>query len=172
VVKKRRTARRPSRARGPWWVDLDTEALLDVRLCDLDLALEGSVLGERVDSLVDELDRKGLRYRPYVWLSDDWFTPEGSSGFAVPFYLAQPRLVRLEHSEMFEAEGSTRVQCVRLLRHETAHAVGNERLDVFPVWRCGSRTCPTAARRSPPRASSGTSSTPSASASAPARRAT
>jgi len=125
VPSVRRKTRRRSKAGDPWWLDLDTKELLDVRLCDLELQIEGSVLGERIDSLYDELERKHLGYRPYVWLSDDWFTPEGSSGFAVPFYLAHPRLVRLEHGQMFEAEGSTKVQCMRLLRHETAHAIDN-----------------------------------------------
>lgn len=109
----------------PWWALLDTEALLDVRLCDLQLQIEGSALQGRVDRLYDELARAGLRFRPYVWLSTDWFTPEDATGFAVPFYLAHPRLVRLEHAQMLEAEGSTLEQCMKILRHETAHAFDN-----------------------------------------------
>ena len=107
-----------------------------MRLCDLELELEGSALGERVERLCDELARKKLQWQPYVWLSDDWFTPEGASGFAVPFYLAHPRLVRLEHDQMFEAEGSTHVSCMRLLRHETGHAIDNAyRLHRRSDWR-------------------------------------
>lgn len=136
MTSKSRKARRPPKTREPWWVGLGTEELLDVRLCDLELELEGSVLGQRVERLYDELARKGLVYRPYVWLADDWFTPEGATGFALPFYLAHPRLVRLEHNEMFEAEGSTQVQCMRLLRHETAHAIDNAyRLHRRRDWR-------------------------------------
>jgi len=42
---------------------------------------------------------------------------------AIPFYLAHPRLVRLESNQMLEAEGSSPVRCMRILRHETGHAL-------------------------------------------------
>jgi hypothetical protein len=118
-----RKQRRRRRARDPWWVEASTDELLDLRFCDLGLSIEGSALGARIERLYAELERAGLRFKPYVWLSHEWFTPEGASGFAVPFYLAHPRLVRLEHSQMFEAEASTAKQCMRFLRHETAHAL-------------------------------------------------
>ncbi len=132
-AKRRRRAKQPA---TPWWAALPTEELLDVRLCDLDLSLPGTALQRRIDQLNGELERAGLVFRPYVYLSVDWFTPEGSSGFAVPFYLAHPRLVRLEHSQMFEAEGSTHDWCMKLLRHETAHAFDNAyRLHRRAAWR-------------------------------------
>jgi len=107
-----------------------------VRLCDLGLDLAGTALQSRVDRLYDELARAGLVFRPYVWLATDWFTPEGSSGFAVPFYLAHRRLVRLEHAQMFEAEGSSHAWCMKLLRHEAAHAFDNAyRLHRRADWR-------------------------------------
>ncbi|GAB4138578.1 MAG: putative zinc-binding metallopeptidase [Planctomycetota bacterium] len=112
------------------------EELLDVRLCDLDLRLEETVLQRRVDRLLAELERARLRFRPYMWLSTEWFTPEGSSGFAIPFYLAHPRLIRVEHSQMFEAEGGTQDSFMRLLRHETGHALDNAyRLHRKRSWR-------------------------------------
>ena len=129
AVAKRRTPspkrKRSSRLVKPWWADLPTEELLDVRLCDLELRLEGTALQARVDRLHDELGRAGLVFRPYVWLATDWFTPEGSTGFAIPFWLAHRRLARLEHAQMFEAEGATHEQCMKLLRHEAAHAFDN-----------------------------------------------
>ena len=81
MPKRRRTPRR----RKPWWATLPTEELLDVRLCDLDLQLEGSAMAARIDKLHDELHRAGLVFRPYVYLSVDWVTPEESTGNAVPF---------------------------------------------------------------------------------------
>ncbi|MBL8727890.1 MAG: hypothetical protein JNM25_05635 [Planctomycetes bacterium] len=118
-------AARRRRRKTPWWADLPTEELLDVRLCDLGLSIEGTALKRRIDRLHAELRRAGLVFRPYVYLSNDWFTPEGSTGFAVPFYLAHRRLVQLEHAQMFEAEGSTHEWCMKLLRHEAAHAMDN-----------------------------------------------
>lgn len=127
---------RRRRPQPPWWADLPTEELLDVRLCDLGLTLTGTALQRRIERLYSELGRAGLVFRPYVWLSTDWFTPEGSTGFAVPFYLAHRRLVRLEHTMMFEAEGSTHDWCMRLLRHEAAHAMDNAyRLHARSDWR-------------------------------------
>jgi hypothetical protein len=67
--------------------------------------------------------RKGLTLRPHVWLSEEWFSPTGIPGIAIPFYLAHPRLTRLERRIMLEAEGSTREDCMKLLRHEAGHAV-------------------------------------------------
>jgi hypothetical protein len=44
-------------------------------------------------------------------------------GVALPFYLAHPKLTRLERSQMLEAEGATGESCMRLLRHELGHAI-------------------------------------------------
>ena len=98
------------------------ERLLDVRLRELELRIEGSVLAGRIRQLEAELGRRGIVFRPYFWLSDDWFTPEGLTGTAIPFYLAHPRLLRLERSIMGEVEGGTRTWCMKILRHETGHA--------------------------------------------------
>ena len=110
--------------------------LLDVRLCDLELTLQGTTLQSRINRLHEELRRAGLRFRPHVWLSTDWFTPDGVSGFAVPFYLAHRKLVRLEHTRMLEVEGGTHAWCMKLLRHETGHALDNAyRLHWKKKWR-------------------------------------
>jgi hypothetical protein len=72
-----------------------------------------------------ELEARGLIFRPHYWISDDWFTPDGVPGIAVPFYLAHPRLARLELTQMLEVEGSDADTCLRILRHEVAHAIDN-----------------------------------------------
>lgn len=121
---------------GPWWVDLEREELLDVRISDLDLTIEDSALARRVERLYSELERAGLRFRPHVWLSTSWFTPDGVPGFAIPFFLAHPRLARIEHAHMFEVEGGSHDWCMKLLRHETGHAIDNAfRLHWRKGWR-------------------------------------
>ena len=105
-----------------WW-ELPESRLLDVRLCDLGLRLEESPLADRVEALRAELRRRRLAFQPKVWLSDEWFSPLGVAGFAIPFYLAHPRLARLERKQMFMIEGGGHVECMRLLRHETGHAL-------------------------------------------------
>ena len=107
------------------WPDLSDEALLDVRLCELGLAIEGSWLDARIALLYEELGARGLQFRPHFWLSSEWFTPDGVPGIAVPFYLAHPRLMRLEKAQMLEVEGGTPESCMQILRHEAGHAFDN-----------------------------------------------
>lgn len=122
--KQKRWFRARGRLHGePWWADRSREELLDLRFCELRIDVPRTTLGERVDTLGQELERAGLRFRPYVWFSTDWFTPDGFTGFAVPFYLAHPRLVRLERNQMFDVEGGTHDSCLKLLRHEAGHAL-------------------------------------------------
>lgn len=126
-----------ARTRRYWWEALPDEELLDLRFCDLRLRIEGSAISQRLARLEAELKRAGLRrFRCYAWLSTSWFTPHGSTGFAVPFYLAHPRLVRLERWQIGDAEGATREMCMRLLRHEAAHAIDHAyRLHRKRSWR-------------------------------------
>ncbi|MAE94375.1 MAG: hypothetical protein CL910_06915 [Deltaproteobacteria bacterium] len=128
---------RRSRTPQPWWVQLAQGELLDTRICDLGLQIEGTALETRVQRLWSELREAGFkRLRPYVWLSTDWFTPDGLTGFAIPFFLAHPRLARLEARHMLEVEGGEHEWCMKLLRHEAAHAVDNAyRLRRRKRWR-------------------------------------
>lgn len=118
------------------WENLTNGELLDTRLCDLGVSLSGTWLEERVAALHAEFDARGLRPRPHVWLSTEWFCPDGIAGIAVPFYLAHPRLMRLERSQMLEVEGGHPQQCLRLLRHEAGHALHHAfRLQTRRRWR-------------------------------------
>ena len=109
---------KPRRKRGPAWADASDQELLDLRFCDLDLRIEGTPLESRLAQLYDELERYGIRLRPHAWLSSEWFSPSGVPGIAVPFYLAHPRLARLEKKMILRVEGGTRRECMKLLRHE------------------------------------------------------
>ena len=120
-------AGRPSACRGlaPDWVTWPDERLLDVRLCDLPVTIEGSPVEEQIRQLAGELEAQQFVFRPYFWLSDEWFTPDGVPGMAIPFYLVHPRLAKLELNQMLEVEGGTPDWCMRILRHETGHAIEN-----------------------------------------------
>ena len=106
------------------WPDLSDEQLLDVRLSDLPLALEGT-LADRIDQLRSELAARDLRFPLHFYLSDEWFTPDGATAIAIPFYLAHPRLQKLEEAQMLEVEGGEYEWCMRILRHEAGHAIDN-----------------------------------------------
>jgi Putative zinc-binding metallo-peptidase len=107
------------------WTTLSDEKLLEVRLCDLGLSIEGTELEGRIAQLNGELEARGLKFKPHYYLSDEWFTPDGVPGIAIPFYLAHPRLARLEQNEMLEVEGGDAESCLRILRHEAGHAIDN-----------------------------------------------
>ena len=99
------------------------ETLLAARLCDLPIKLENTLMARRVARLHGELRSRGIVARPHAWLSEEFFSPEGVLGFAIPFYLAHPRLMRLERSQMLEVEGAGEAECRRILRHEAGHAI-------------------------------------------------
>lgn len=105
------------------WEDRDDDALLQMRFCDLRLRLRGSMVWPEIERVYDELERRGLRFRPHMWLSTEWFSPDGVPGIAVPFYAANPRLSRLERRIMGDVEGGTSRWRLRILRHEAGHAV-------------------------------------------------
>src|SRR5580692_1401935 len=118
------------------WARLPDEQLLAMRFCDLKLSIERSPLARHVRRLYAELARRGISVRPHVWLSDEWFSPDGVPGIAVPFYLAHPRLERLERHVMREAEGGNTRLLMRILRHEAGHALDNAyRLRRRRRWR-------------------------------------
>ena len=118
------------------WTRLGDERLLDKRICDLGLKLDESPLQRRVERLHRELEARGLKFRPHCWLSDSWFTPSGITGFAIPFYLAHPRLARLEERQMLDVEGGSVASFMRLMRHECGHAIDTAyRLHNRASWR-------------------------------------
>src|SRR6266853_4504149 len=107
------------------WTTLGDDKLLEIRMCDLELRIEGTELEARIAAIDKELAARGVRFRPRYWLSDEWFTPDGVPGVAIPFYLAHPRLAKLELAQMLEVEGGDEVSCLRILRHEVGHALDN-----------------------------------------------
>lgn len=104
------------------WTRWKTQRILDLRFCDLGLKIAGSQIEPVIKLFYQELEKRGLRYRPPIWLGIEWYTPPERPGIAVPFYLAHPRLRRIERQLMFQVEGATRHECLKLLRHEAGHA--------------------------------------------------
>lgn len=144
---RHKRAKRRGVARQPAWTRLSDEELLDQRFCDLKLTLRGSVVERHLREIRRDLERRGIRFRPHVWLSEEWFSPDGVPGIAVPFYMAHERLMRLERRLMDEVEGGNANWLTRILRHEIAHALDNAyRLRRRKGWR---RTFGKASRRYP-----------------------
>jgi len=102
---------------------LSEEELFRTRIRDLPLAIEGSWLENCVSELYKELSLKEVKFKPPCYLADEWLTPDEEPVIGVPFFLAHPVLMKLEKKMMLDVEGGTRSWCMKLLRHETGHAL-------------------------------------------------
>ncbi len=105
------------------WADLPDDDILGLRFKDLKLSIDGTWLADCLTELYDELALKGLRIRPHAWIAEEWFSPDTTPGIAIPFYLAHPRLMRLERKKIIDVEGGTVPECLRILRHEAGHVL-------------------------------------------------
>lgn len=127
---------RRSRQRTVAWERLSDEQLLSLRFCDLELSVQGTELQDAIERLYRELSLRGIRFRPHCWLAQEWFSPDGIPGIAIPFYLAHKRLIGLERRFMREVEGGNRNWLMRILRHEAGHAIDSAyRLRRLKSWR-------------------------------------
>lgn len=79
-------------------------------------------LNKCISRLYLELDRLEIKHKPLVYISEDWFSPDESPVIAVPFFLTNPKLVRLAKVNLLEVEGTTEKSFMKLLRHEAGHA--------------------------------------------------
>jgi hypothetical protein len=104
---------------GDNW-ESERHTLLTRSIADLGLSIRGTFVEQLGERLYEELAAKGLQFRPPIYLSDQWGCPEGTPIIGVPFYLADPRLTKIEEEMAVEVEGERDV--LRYLRHEAGHA--------------------------------------------------
>lgn len=117
------TRKRSGRGEAARWTDLPEQELLELSIKTLKVRLEGTWAANCLRDVNAELRARGIALNIHGWLSDEWFSPTETPGIAFPFYLAHPRLMRLERKMMLEVEGGTRRECMQLLRHEAGHVV-------------------------------------------------
>ena len=112
----------------------EVQEILQKRISQLGLKLEGSAVERFVHQLYRELERKGLkRFRPVCYLTDQWGCPDGQPVIGIPFYLADPKLARLERA-MNDLEDEREI--MMYLRHEAGHAFNYAyRLYITLEWR-------------------------------------
>ena len=104
------------------WVNLSDDELLEKRISELDLKLDGTPLEPLVAQLQSELTQKGLLFHPPCHVGDEWFVPVGIPAIFIPFFLVHDRLRKLERKMILEVEGETAEWFMKLIRHEAAHA--------------------------------------------------
>jgi hypothetical protein len=95
-------------------------ALLERRISDLGLSVDGTPVQPLVERLYAELESKGLRFLPPVFLTDEWGCPSDTPIIGIPFYLADPGLRRIEAE--FAGDVESDIESMRFLRHEAGHA--------------------------------------------------
>lgn len=100
-------------------------SLLSQPIRRLPLRIAHSRVAIAHEQLLRELAAKGLHFKPYIWIADDWFCPDGAAGFAVPFYLFDEKLTRLEMKMTNRCEGASDRELMKLMRHECGHAMDN-----------------------------------------------
>jgi len=104
------------------WINLSDDELLEKKIRQLGLKLEGTEWEPLVRQLYEELSANGLSFHPPCFVGDEWFCPVGIPAIFVPFFLVHERLRRLERKMVLEVEGETKEWFMRLMRHEAAHA--------------------------------------------------
>jgi hypothetical protein len=109
--------------------------LLQRRIGELNLRFDDTPIARLTRRLYDEMEKAGLIFRPVVYLSDEWGCPDRVPIIGVPFYLANPELMRLEEEFMEGVEAESDEDIMRYLRHEAGHAVNYAyRLYERPEW--------------------------------------
>jgi hypothetical protein len=107
--------------------------LLNTRICDMGLQIEGSPVEPFVQRLYRELELRKFRFRPMCYLTDSWGCPDEVPVIGIPFYLADPRLMRIEEEQTADLESDQII--MMLLRHEAGHAINYAyRLFDDPDW--------------------------------------
>jgi Putative zinc-binding metallo-peptidase len=109
-------------------------SLLQTRICDLGLKIESSQVDKFVQQLYRELEQKRItKFRPGVYLTDEWGCPSGEPVIGIPFYLASSDLGQIE-KENNDLESDREV--MMYLRHEAGHAFNYAyRLHRTPEWK-------------------------------------
>ena len=103
--------------------------LLKTPISRLHLAVEGSPVEKYVRRLRREMETQGFRFKPDIYLTDEWGCPDRTPVIGVPFYLADARLIRLEEEQAGEVEDGRSI--MMFLRHEAGHAVNY----AYRLWR-------------------------------------
>ena len=118
-------------------MDEDISSLLDLRVCDLGLRIEGGPLEPAVNRVRGEFIASGLtRLRPVFYLSNEWGVNLDTIAVGIPFYLADDRLRLLYASRGGLIEGIDQDDILRYLRHELGHVVNYAyRLHETADWR-------------------------------------
>ncbi len=100
--------------------DEERALVLAQKISELPLKLEGTILETKIQQLYQEMETKGLVFRPKCYISDEWGCPDGIPIIGIPFYLADKKLSRIEEEYTENLENEEEI--ILYLRHEAGHA--------------------------------------------------
>lgn len=116
-------------------LDKKQKELLSRKICDLSLRIKGTRLESLVNQLYQELEQKGIAFKPGIYLADEFGCPQGSPIIGIPFYLADRELSLLE-GQLTGIEAEDEEEVMMALRHEAGHAFNYAyRLHTKAEWR-------------------------------------
>lgn len=101
------------------WEEERAEVLAK-KISELPLKIEGTFLETQIQRLYQEMEAKGLSFRPSCYLSDEWGCPDGIPIIGIPFYLVDKKLSRIEEEYTENLEKDEEI--ILYLRHEAGHA--------------------------------------------------
>lgn len=104
---------------------LNQDEILALKLKQLKVDISGSWVEPLIKQVFEELESFGLKWRPHIWVSNEWFCPDGVPGVAIPFYLLSKKLIKMEKENVGFIEGHTDISFLKLFRHEVGHAFDN-----------------------------------------------
>ncbi len=90
-------------------------------ISELNLKIEGTYIEKILKRLNDELDRKGIHFKPEYYLTDTWGCPNKVPVIGIPFYYADPVLSKIEDEMNGNLEDEHEIMMT--LRHEAGHAI-------------------------------------------------
>ena len=93
------------------WFGLSDEEILRIRIRDLGLRLQDSLIEPMLRQLYGELDSKGINFHPLCYLADEWFCPDKMPIIGIPFFLSHRRLKQIEKKMIFEVIGHFELLC-------------------------------------------------------------
>jgi hypothetical protein len=99
--------------------------ILNKRICDFDLKIEGHPLELVIGRFRAELADRGItELHPVFYLTDEWGVREGTVAIGIPFYLADEKLLKVQKKKRAGlVEGESDEDVLRYLRHEMGHVV-------------------------------------------------
>ncbi len=104
---------------------LSSTKILNMKISELSRGRVSKFIKKYKPLLLEDLRKKEIFLNPTIWCSTDWFSPDGESGFAFPFYLLDDQLKNIYLKHFYDLDGNHDEEILKLFRHEMSHVIDN-----------------------------------------------